>query len=189
MGGDAVGTDNKRQRLVEAAYSMFSRKGFHNASIKEIANEAGITSGLVHYYFKSKEELLFAVQSDIQKRYQSQYDDGTDSKIDPKTVLQEIQSRADHDSDWYRWRYELFSLGLKGEPFKQEVAAILQDGRESLSGPLKSMLTEPEDAEPLARILLACFDGLALQNMMDEEADLQETYEMLFRLIGDHIKK
>lgn len=183
-----MGTDNKRQRLVDAAYSLFTRKGFHNASIKEIANEAGITSGLVHYYFKNKEELLFAVQSDCQKRYHSQYDGGRGTALIPQRVLQEIQSRAENDSDWYRWRYELFSLGLKGEPFKQEVSAILQDGRDSLSGPLKNMLANPEEAEPLARILLACFDGLALQKLMDDDTNLDETYALLFRLIGNQLE-
>ena len=183
-----MGTDNKRQRLVDAAYSLFNSKGFHNASIKEIANEAGITSGLVHYYFKNKEELLFAVQSDRQKRYHSQYDGGLGTDLNPQRALQEIQSRAETDPDWYRWRYELFSLGLKGEPFKQEVAAILQDGKDSLSGPLKKMLANPEDAEALARILLTCFDGLALQKLMDDNMNLDETYALLFRLIGNQLE-
>ncbi|KOO51697.1 TetR/AcrR family transcriptional regulator [Viridibacillus arvi] len=180
---------DKRQRLIDAAYKVFSRKGFNSASIKDIAHEAGITPGLVHYYFKNKEELLFSVQSDIQKRYHIQYDGKKESEINPLDVLFEIKSRVEKDPDWYRWRYELYSLGLKNDPYKQEVANILLNGRESLSNPLKNLIVEAKETDALAGILLACFDGLALQKMFDDEFDLDQTYKLLIDLLEIYLKK
>ena len=126
-----MSANDKRQRLINAAYKVFSRKGFYSASIKDVANEADITPGLVHYYFKNKEELLFSVQSEMQQRYHRQYDGKTESDMNLSDVLNEIKSRVELDPDWYRWRYELYSLGLKSGPYEHEVTNVLRNGRES----------------------------------------------------------
>lgn len=49
---------DKRARILEAALSVFSRKGVLGTRIADIANEAGIAYGLVYHYFKNKEEIL-----------------------------------------------------------------------------------------------------------------------------------
>src|SRR5690242_16554509 len=40
---------------------VFAQKGYSNATNKDIAREAGITPGLIYYYFESKEALLYAI--------------------------------------------------------------------------------------------------------------------------------
>jgi AcrR family transcriptional regulator len=184
-----MGAEDKRQRLIDAAYKVFSRKGFNNSSIKDVANEAGITPGLVHYYFKNKEELLLSVQGNFQNQYHSQYDSQDKSTMNLKDVLLEIKSRVEKDPDWYRWRYELYSLGLKSDPSKQEVARILQNGRESMSNPLQTIIGDAEKADALASILLACFDGLALQKMIDDKYNHDQTYRLLIDLLKVYLKK
>ena len=51
----------KHERILEAAVKVFARKGFHNSRIAEIAEEAGIASGTIYLYFKSKDEILISV--------------------------------------------------------------------------------------------------------------------------------
>ena len=51
------GTETK-ERILEAALTVFGEKGYHNATIAEIAEEAGIGKGTVYWYFSSKEELF-----------------------------------------------------------------------------------------------------------------------------------
>ncbi|GAB2571468.1 TetR/AcrR family transcriptional regulator [Gracilibacillus alcaliphilus] len=177
--------NDKRQRLMDAAYKVFSEKGYSNASIKDIANEADITPGLVHYYFNSKEELLFSVQESIQKQYHSQYEG---QNKDPMKVLSEIESRVEKDPDWYRWRYELYSLGLKREVFNQEVAKILADGRESIARPLQNYIDDKEKAAAIASVLLACFDGLAYQKLMDSDFNLHSSYKVLHEFLESYIR-
>ena len=50
-----------RDALVAAAAEVFTAKGFHAASLDEIADAAGFTRGAIYSNFGSKEELLFAV--------------------------------------------------------------------------------------------------------------------------------
>jgi len=50
--------DTRRTQLTAAAYNVVSKKGYYNFTIKDIADEAGMSAGLVHYYFKNKQDLL-----------------------------------------------------------------------------------------------------------------------------------
>jgi AcrR family transcriptional regulator len=52
---------NTREKVIEAATEVFTSKGFGSARMQEIADHAGINKGLLHYYFKSKENLFHEV--------------------------------------------------------------------------------------------------------------------------------
>jgi AcrR family transcriptional regulator len=54
-----VGTD-RRRRILEAALDVFAEQGLEGATTKEIATRAGVTPGLIYFYFPGKEELFFA---------------------------------------------------------------------------------------------------------------------------------
>ncbi len=49
-----------RQKILNAAIELFRRRGFAEATMREIAVEAGVAAGLSYYYFPSKEELVMA---------------------------------------------------------------------------------------------------------------------------------
>ena len=54
-------SQDKRQRLVESATTLFFEQGAHPTTLAEIAERAGVPLGNVYYYFKTKEELVGAV--------------------------------------------------------------------------------------------------------------------------------
>jgi AcrR family transcriptional regulator len=64
---DSKGTI-RRERVLEAAASQFVRFGYAAASVRAIADEAGIGPSSLYYYFASKEELLVAVHEEGLKR-------------------------------------------------------------------------------------------------------------------------
>jgi AcrR family transcriptional regulator len=53
--------EDRREQIIDAAMRAFAQKGFTRATNKDIAREAGITPGLIYYYFESKEALLNAI--------------------------------------------------------------------------------------------------------------------------------
>lgn len=57
---ESLKTD-KRERILVAAKAVFAEKGFSGAAIADIATRADIGKGTVYEYYKSKEELFFAV--------------------------------------------------------------------------------------------------------------------------------
>lgn len=56
-----VKKDNTEKKIIEAAKTVFIRKGMDGARMQEIADEAGINKALLHYYFRSKQKLFEAI--------------------------------------------------------------------------------------------------------------------------------
>jgi TetR/AcrR family transcriptional regulator len=77
----------RRQQILDAALRVFAREGYHKASIRHIAREAGLKSPpLVYWYFKDKNELFDAVLFELAPLLQ-QIDDIAGSMDDPPRVV------------------------------------------------------------------------------------------------------
>src|SRR6266850_2749509 len=50
--------NDKRARILDAAIKVFAERGFHTATVAEIARAAGVADGTIYLYFKSKDDLL-----------------------------------------------------------------------------------------------------------------------------------
>lgn len=59
--GDADLVERRRAQIVEAATRLVARQGFAKTVVRDIAEEAGISVGLVYEYVRSKEDILFLV--------------------------------------------------------------------------------------------------------------------------------
>ncbi len=64
--GAAAGAapEDRRQRILDAAVSVFARDGRHGARIQDIADAAGVAYGLVYHYFGTKDALLASIYDD-----------------------------------------------------------------------------------------------------------------------------
>ena len=51
----------KPQAIVDAAIRVFARNGYYNSRVSDIAREAGIASGTIYLYFKTKDEILVTI--------------------------------------------------------------------------------------------------------------------------------
>lgn len=58
--GSAIGMrdPDKPQQILDAAVRVFARTGFYNSRVSDIAREAGIASGTIYLYFKTKDDIL-----------------------------------------------------------------------------------------------------------------------------------
>ena len=54
----------KPQQIIDAAIRVFARTGYYNSRVSDIAREAGIASGTIYLYFKTKEEILVSLFRD-----------------------------------------------------------------------------------------------------------------------------
>ncbi len=60
----------RREQIVQAAVARFARAGYHGTTIKDIAESAGFSTGLIYSYVKDKEDVLFLVFMHIFETYQ-----------------------------------------------------------------------------------------------------------------------
>jgi len=57
-------SESRRDELIAAAVRAFARNGYHGCRISDIAEEAGVSHGLVYHYFSSKEQILETIFRD-----------------------------------------------------------------------------------------------------------------------------
>src|SRR5260370_1881918 len=74
-------SSDTREKILQAAFAVLSRQGYENTSIKGIAEEAGVAQGLVHYYFKSKQQLVIAVLFEVCKKMDVYTAEGTEGAM------------------------------------------------------------------------------------------------------------
>jgi TetR/AcrR family transcriptional regulator len=75
------------ERIYEAARKVFIQKGMDGARMQEIADEAGMNKALLHYYFRSKENLFKAVFKDIFSKFFDKVRDALSSDVPLKEKL------------------------------------------------------------------------------------------------------
>lgn len=178
---------DKRQRIIDAAYQVIAEKGYEKSSIKDIAHVAGVAPGLVHYYFTSKEEILSVLLMEASRQYTRHMENihaTVDSEQLPEAVLSEPRNRVEKQPDWYKLRYEFFAMGLRNSSINPAVNELLENGRQGISYILQNVLENQEhDIESMSAVLLACFDGLALQKLLNPDFDLESAYHVLEQMI------
>jgi len=177
----------KRDKVVDAAYKVMSEKGYEKASIKDIASEAGITPGLIHYYFRNKEEILTDLLLASSRQYtqdMQRLQSSVPTEHLAKAALNEPKDRVERQPDWYKLRYELFALGLRNPQISDSVNDLLENARTGIETILHKIVGDAGDeAASVAAIMLACFDGLALQKLLNPEFDIDGAYLELEKML------
>lgn len=65
--------ESAAQRILDAAERLFAERGYENVSVRDIADEAGVTHPLIYYHWGSKRELLAAVVAGTQERMRATF--------------------------------------------------------------------------------------------------------------------
>jgi AcrR family transcriptional regulator len=81
--------DTRRKQIISAAIKIFSRKGFHASTVREIAEEAGLTMGSLYNYINRKEDIVYFVYDYITKVLRDQVREAIADIKDPEERLKE----------------------------------------------------------------------------------------------------
>src|SRR5690606_22716593 len=68
----AVRTSSRRKQVLDAAVQVMQRTGFHQMSMQALADEAGVSVGLIYKYFGGKEEILLATIASLLDTFRDQ---------------------------------------------------------------------------------------------------------------------
>jgi len=96
---------DKKLRILTAAEEIISNKGFKEATISEIASQAGINDSIIYRYFKGKEDLLFSIIEERLKEGLALLDRDLQGLIDPKSQLRKMM----WGNLWYQNAYSAYS--------------------------------------------------------------------------------
>lgn len=110
---------NKRQQILDAAYIVFSRKGYHRATVDEIIALADTGKGTVYNYFVNKEQLFYTLIKERSAPFEIILENIIAS---PELPLQKVETILKAFLEFYKenadlWRvvmYEVRGLGVEG---------------------------------------------------------------------------
>ncbi|GHO50674.1 TetR/AcrR family transcriptional regulator [Ktedonospora formicarum] len=180
--------EDNRERLIAAGYTLLAEQGIEATTVKEIARLAGVSPGLFHYYFASKNDLLLAVVYEAGVSFSQRLMQTLESMSSREcsfgeVVMLAVAAVSRDDPAWYRLRYELYALGLRNPGFLLAIGEMLAKGRQGIAQTIQ-LQTGMDDvrAETLAAVVQACTDGLALQQLAQPGLDLTAAYQLVQRL-------
>jgi AcrR family transcriptional regulator len=84
--------EKRRDQLIQAAIKLFSQFGYHATTVKEVAEEAGVSTGLVYQYMPDKQDLLFSSLLHICQRNKEEIPAALQGLIDP---IEKLYSSVD----------------------------------------------------------------------------------------------
>ncbi len=181
--------EEKRELILLAAMRMFVKLGYPAATISEIAREAGVARGLVHHYFKNKEDLFIQV---IRSFYEGAVGPAAFDEIPAKNpeelaaaVVTLLRQAFDSAPDFFALDYESLSVARRSEPVRAALHAMWRAYRRKTEQALerlreRGVIRSRRSAAALTTVSIALIHGLGLQILGEPEtADDEETWEAL----------
>jgi AcrR family transcriptional regulator len=105
-----------RDRLLETAIGMFAQKGYAGTSVREIAEQAGVSKPVLYYYFKSKEGLFLAILEMAENLQRQLLDEVLESQGNVLDRLLMLYRRLYAGVESYRSLYKLIHGLIFGPP-------------------------------------------------------------------------
>jgi AcrR family transcriptional regulator len=188
-----------RGELIAAAARVFARRGFHGASIQEIADGAGWSTGAIYWHFAGKDELFLAVFEEYATTRVGEWEDihahaEGDLAQRTRTYADQWMERLGRDPEFMVLTLEFLVHAWRNPPLRQAFADRAAAGRLALGRILQATAEDqnialPMPADEIASALRELGSGLALAKLADPEGIPDRLFgdfvELFFTLILD----
>lgn len=175
---------DKAKKILAAALEILSKKGYENTTINDIADLAKLSRGLLHYYFKDKEDLVAQAMG---FGFSSMWDSSIGSLQNASSpealvdnMIQVLKRNVKENPDFSALLFEMWVSGRRSAKIRK----VFDDGLNESIGRLKMLLEfaarmgvikiDPAESEGIVRILLAMYHGLAMQLLSNPEKAEEE---------------
>src|SRR2546425_848747 len=169
-----------RARLLDAAGRVFARRGFHAASVEEIAREAGATTGAIYSNFEGKEDLFLALFEEHAasqlRKYRELFARGAGLAERSGGGARDWMAYLREEPDAFPLQIEFWSYAVRDPELRPRFAARLAAFRETFAQLIEEGARDlgldlpPGFAERMGTVVNALGNGLALEKLADPDA-------------------
>jgi AcrR family transcriptional regulator len=184
-----------RTALTDAAADVFAKRGFHAASLEEIAETAGFTRGAIYKNFENKEELFYAV---IERRIEAQLSrfrevlsEDRGAAMDPSRLAAIWQEELGFDNEWLTLDLEFRLYAMRNEDARKRWVAHERELRNLVARFIeeqqKALGTSTAiDADTMAGIVIPASQGFWQWTALDpDQAHFYTAFlEVLIKGVG-----
>ena len=174
-----------RAGLLASAARVFARRGFHGASVEEVAEDAGFSKGAVYSNFRSKEDLFLALLDEhfdrrlqaIRRVMAKPEPPGTQAR---RSGIDFVASMA-ADPDWLALFFEFWVHARRNPAVRRRLVARVRALRAAVAEIMAERAAElgaelPIPAERLAAMTFAMATGVAAHRTLDPAAVPDDLY-------------
>ncbi|MEA2320942.1 MAG: hypothetical protein QOD81_792 [Solirubrobacteraceae bacterium] len=175
---------DKAARIVDAMRASVARRGVAGSTFDHVARDAGVSRGLLHYYFGTKERLLAeVVRRDCELRM-CVIDERVAGARSAEDVIDglvaSLEALVRDDPAFVTLAFELFALSRRNAEIAAEFAELLRRTREHVAGLLvageaQGILRLRAEPGAVADVLLSMADGVAMRMLTDRDHDFGPT--------------
>jgi AcrR family transcriptional regulator len=180
----------KARRIIAAMRTSVGRRGAAGSTFDHVAREAGVSRGLLHYYFGSKDRLLVeVVRHDCEVRIAAMDErlakaDSIDAVLD--ALVHGLEQFVEDEPGSQAVIYEMLSASRHSEEIRSELSELYRRWRAHLAAALsekerQGVVELQADPESVASLLFALGDGMGLQMISDPKWDSGPMLELGIR--------
>jgi AcrR family transcriptional regulator len=152
----------RREQIIDVAIPVFAKRGFHGASMNDVAEAAGVTKPVLYQHFASKQDLHLALIDDVGKRMITAISKGTAGATNGKNQT-ELGFQA-----YFRWVADdrdafllLFSTQASGDESATKAIRRITSDAASAIAPLIAVEIDHEKQRTLAHGLVGLAEGVS----------------------------
>ena len=168
----------RRAQLTRAAYKVVGEKGYNEFTIKDIAVEAGLSTGLVHYYFKNKEELLFTLLKEMNANLKYNLNKALTVLEEPQDKLLAFCDEAfdllNKEKAYFYVIIDFWAQISRNKRIRQANIKLFQSYRDEITAILKEGAAKgvfmAVDVQLTSVIIVSLIQGTIIQYVIDNEA-------------------
>ena len=169
--------ESRREQILLAAWKCFSRNGFHSTSMADVIKEAGLSAGAVYLYFKSKDEIIVAVASQVFGGIQGRLAEFATHEPPPSPaeiagfmVRQPVLAREQAPADLFPLLLAVWSEATRNPDLVALAEQIIGTLRSLITGMLERWVatggTLPVPAHELTPVLISLVQGFVFQQAL-----------------------
>lgn len=173
----------RREAILDATLEAFSKLGYRGASLREIARELGMSSGNLHYYFASRDDLLAAVVVAWEQKNLG----GGDYSI--ANLVRAAQQNSEYPGLIRLYSTLVVESSDPAHPNRgfitERYAALLADLSQDIAAQQAAGTVDGQlDPDRTARAIIAASDGLQMQWLHAPDFDLADELAYIARRLG-----
>ena len=188
-----VASERKNQ-IVRATVECITRYGYHNFSMQDVARAAGVSKGIIHYYFLNKDDLMMSVLervvSDIEHVLHSDINAIKDPVKKLEIFIEVCFDVVRSTKEYYQVNMDFWTQINQKEAVRQVIAKHYVKFRKTCSDVLeegiKGGVFKNVNPQEYSSFIIATIDGISLQWLFDKEVF---DYEKVIKQVSSWIIK
>jgi len=190
-------TEKRREQIIKATCECIVEKGYSACTMQDIAKKTGLSKGMIHYYFSTKENLLISVMENLVSQWDRVIAERINDIKDPQEAIHGLLDACceiAQDGVSYNMLVKFWAELSHKKAFEEVNANFYNHYREMIREIIEEGINQGKfkevDSHLLATIIISIIDGLSLQWLFEKDAfSLMKAKNMAGELILTFLRK